>query len=261
LYLQRLSPFVVPALLAGVLSALQPFRHANFTGRSFTRELWLCTALLGAHTLFLIVGYTRGIVPLLTERYLVIDLPLVAALLGGWVYVIGRALARGSSKPGSTQQRANYMGALVAAVLLWTIAARFRNDLPELQIRRWGIDREWQIGNFLYGQVKPGDVVLTDAPVAIYRSGKPLDQFISSVELAKTGRGAEALQARHVDWIVTQTVVYDAAAVYIPRALMQAQTSGTVDGLHFELIWRYDPTSRDIQSEVWHVIHIANQEP
>ncbi len=108
-------------------------------------------------------------------------------------------------------------------------------------------------------------MVLTDAPVAIYRSGKPLSQFISSqgmgVLTANQMSPLEAVKAARVQWIVTQPLSYDAASNFVPRALLEAQTSGTVDGVRFELVWRYDPEKTDIQSEVWHVILERNSIP
>lgn len=241
-YLMRLSPFVLPALIAGVLGALR----AN---RARRKNIWLVTALLAGHSLFLILGYGRGIVPILTERYLVIDLPLVAVLMGGWVILLSD-----SRLVGWSNQKSKIINFVVAVVLLATTFLRFQNDVPELQIRRWGIDQEWQIGNFLYAQVAPDEIVLTDAPVAIYRSGKNIEQFVSSVELERLGAPADALKEKRVRWIVTQPVSYDAASNFIPRVLYEKQTSGDADGLRFELVWKYDPRRTDIQSEVWHVI-------
>ena len=69
-------------------------------------------------------------------------------------------------------------GYVVVAVLVAITLLRFWNDVPELEIRRWGIDQEWQVGWFLEARVKPGEPVLTDAPVAIYRSGKSLAHLL-----------------------------------------------------------------------------------
>ncbi len=258
LYLARLSPLVLPALLTGILGILsnprglasQPDSSASDLGAR-RRNLWLVTALLAGHTLFLIVGYGRGLVPLLTERYLVLDLPLTAALAAGWVWLAGNwAWEREGRKPGRSASAC----AVVAGVLLAIVLLRFENDLPELEIRRWGIDEEWQLGNFISKEVQPGEIVLTDAPVAIYRSGKPLDQFISSVALARYGTGTAALRAAHVRWIVVQPASYDAASSYLPPERLQRQSPGVSGGLRFELAWRYDPSRNDIQSEIWHVI-------
>ncbi len=267
-YLNRLSPFVLPALWGGVMGAVGisrveiPHSVRNDKEREWNdnavrrKNIWLVTALLAGHSLFLIIGYTRGIVPLLTERYLVIDLPLVAVLVSGWVVVLGDWVIRGLGDwtrflKIRHSQLANFF---IACVLIATTFVRFQNEIPELEIRRWGIDPEWQVGNFLYAQVQPGEIVLTDAPVAIYRSGKDVRQFVSSVELGKFGDAQTALKTKKVRWIVTQPVSYDAASGFIPRALYESQTSGNADGLRFELVWKYDPQKTDIQSEVWHVI-------
>lgn len=255
-YMNRLSPLVLPALTGGVLSALE---HAG----ARRRNLWLVTALVAGHALFLIIGYTRGIVPLLTERYLALDLPLVAVLVGGWVVLLsdwfaGRAeWMRGRDCIGARSIGIRPAQWIVACLLVALTGVRFWNDIPELEIRRWGIDQEWQVGNFLYSNVQPGDVVLTDAPVAIYRSGKPPEQFVSSVELSKLGDPLEALKRTKVNWIVTQPATYDAASGFVPPALMNAHAAGTVEGLHFDPVWRYDPQKTDIQTQVWHVIDIA----
>lgn len=247
-YMNRLSPWVLPALLGGLLALVS-------SSGARRRALWLVMALLAGHSLFLIVGYARGIVPLLTERYLVIDLPFVAALLGAWVVTVGDALRYRNRAANAA--RARIIPLLVACILITTTFNRFQSEIPELQIRRWAIDPEWQIGNFLYAQAQPGEVVLTDAPVAIYRSGKPLTQFISSVTLAKQGDPLTALKTQKVRWIVTQPVSYDAASAFIPPELLAQQSSGVVNGLYFDLVWRYDPARRDIQSEVWHVIQVG----
>lgn len=254
-YMNRLSPLVLPALWAGVLGIV------TWRGAA-RRNLWLVPSLLAGHVLFLIVGYTRGIVPLLTERYLALDLPLVAVLVGGLVVLVGDGVSRGIQWLNLKRQAAISDGRFadpkaryaIAAVLIAVTAVRFWNDIPELEIRRWGIDAEWQVGNYLYTQMQPGDIVLTDAPVAIYRSGKPLNQFLSSKSLPQGAAPLDALQAAGVDWIVTQPLSYDEASQFVPRALLDAQQSGTVDGVRFELVWRYDPKKTDIQSEVWHVI-------
>ncbi len=255
-YLNRLSPFVLPALWGGVLGAML-IPHA---GRSFAgvrrKNIWLVTTLLAGHSLFLIIGYARGLVPILTERYLVIDLPLVAVLVSAWVVVLSDSRMVRTSSP-MRNQKSKIINLIVALVLVAITFVRFQNDIPELQIRRWGIDQEWQIGNFLYAQVQPGEVVLTDAPVAIYRSGKDVRQFVSSVELDKWSTPRDALLANRVNWIVTQEASYDAAAQFVPRALLENQVSGQVDGVRYELVWRYDPQRTDIQSEVWHVIKVA----
>lgn len=248
-YLERQSPFVFPALAAGVLAALICKGVAR-------RAIWLVTVLLAAHSLFLIIGYARGIVPILTERYLALDLPLIAVLMSAWVIVVEQsAVVRWLSR---TVGRAVTVSSLLASILLIaSTGLRFYDDIPELVIRRWGIDPEWQIGSFLDARMQPGDTVLTDAPVAIYRSGKPLGQFISSVELARVGDPARALAARRVSWIVTQPVSYDGAAAFIPRRLMIRQQSGRAGGLRYELVWRYDPSQHNIQSEVWHVSNVS----
>lgn len=265
-YLYHLSPLVLPALLAGLASLLDARAERR-------RALWLVTLLLAGHSLFLILGYARGIVPLLTERYLALDLPMVAVLAAAfvpWVGGMGRwagGRARGvaaTRKMEGGRARGIDPTAItrivelgVAAALVVIVIARFAADIPELEIRRWGIDPEWQVGNFLYAQVAPGDVVLTDAPVAIYRSGKPVEQFISSVELARAGTGPDALRARNVRWVVTQAVSYDAASAYIPAALLESGAGGVVDGLDYELAWRYDPTRNGIQTEVWRIRQVA----
>ncbi len=246
-YLNRISPFVWVALIGGVLSAL--------TLRSEQRKnIWLVTSLLAGHSLFLIVGYARGIVPLLTERYLALDLPLVAVLLSSWVVILSDSRIVGRSDGQNKSRRFRIINYAVAMLLVATMLLRFRNDIPELEIRRWGIDQEWQVGKFLGAHVKPGELVLTDAPVAIYRSGKPLAQFVSSVELEKWGGAPDVLKLKGVRWIVTQPDSYDAASTFIPRELYDSQSAGTADGLRFELVWRYDPQKTDIQSEVWNVI-------
>lgn len=254
-YLNRLSPLVLPTLWGGVLSAV------TWQGAA-RRNIWLVTALLAGHALFLIVGYTRGIVPLLTERYLALDLPLVAVLVGGLIVLVGDGVGNVMAwiqtqlphAVGDRRVTRRWGQAMVAAGLVVLTLVRFWNDMPELAIRRWGIDPEWQIGNYLYAQVQPGDVVLTDAPVAIYRSGKPLAQFISTRQLKQGVAPLEALALADVDWIVSQPQSYDVASSYIPRALLETHTSGTVEGVRFEPVWRYDPQKTDIQSEVWHVI-------
>jgi hypothetical protein len=273
-YLARLSPFVLPALVGGVLCAVDtprrthsPARRDNF--RYARLNIWLVTALLAGHSLFLIVGYARGIVPILTERYLVLDLPLVAVLMAGWVGLLGHWVAglvgRRSAENAVTDSQSTVFrnrvlesGLEIAAalVLMTTMWARFQNDIPELEIRRWGIDQEWQIGNFLDARVQPGEVVLTDAPVAIYRSGKPLEQFVSSVGLASSGDSLGALRAKKVRWVATQPLSYDGASAFVPRALLEKQTSGNAGALRFELAWRYDPNKPDIQAEVWNVLDL-----
>ena len=94
----------------------------------------------------------------------------------------------------------------VCLILLATTWLRFQNDIPELQIRRWGIDPEWQIGNFLYAQARPGDVVLTDAPVAIYRSGQDITHFVSSVALDRVGDPAAAEEIKALNGLSSDTV-------------------------------------------------------
>ena len=266
-YLNRLSPLVLPALWGGVMSAVEVphfVRNDKERGRNDNaiqrKNIWLVTALLAGHSLFLIIGYARGIVPILTERYLAIDLSLVAVLVSGWVMLLSDSrIVRGSD--GRIENRkSKIVNVAVACVLIFTTFVRFQNDIPELEIRRWGIDQEWQVGNFLYAQVQPNDMVLTDAPVAIYRSGKDVRQFVSSVELEKFGDASTALKTKKVRWIVTQPVSYDAASGFVPRALYETQTSGFANGLRFELVWKYDPQKTDIQSQVWHVIEIANSE-
>ncbi len=267
-YLNRLSPLALPALWGGVMSALwiprvaisrsarndsKRVRNDNLTRR---KNIWLVTALLAGHSLFLIVGYARGIVPILTERYLAIDLPLVAVLVSGWVVVVGDWVIRelGDWTTLLKIRNSQFARFFVAFVLIATTFLRFQNEIPELEIRRWGIDSEWQAGKFLYANAQPGEIVLTDAPVAIYRSGKDVRQFVSSVALEKLGDARTALKTKNVRWIVTQPVSYDAASNFVPRELYQAQRSGVVDGLRFELVWKYDPQKTDIQSAVWHVI-------
>lgn len=242
-YMARLSPWVLPALLGGVAGALTMQGAAR-------RNVWLVTCMLAAHCLFLTVGYARGIVPLLTERYLVLDLPLVAVLVAAWVVVIGEGMRGWQTVRGV---RIKMLEGAVAFGLIAITALRFQSDMPELEIRRWGIDPEWQVGHFLELRVPPGERVLTDAPVAIYRSGKPLDDFLSSVELGKPDDTAHALKVNGVQWVVTQPALYDEASAFIPKELLLAQRSGVVDGVEYELVWRYDPNAADIQSEVWFV--------
>lgn len=245
-YLYRLSPFVLFSIVAGVLCAL------TLRGER-RRGVWLVTAMLAAHSLFLIVGYARGLVPLLTERYFSMDLVLVAALLGGGVWLFAGWLEDWGGKPNAQKHTSKIWQGILAAALILVMGARFVNDMPELEIRRWGIDKEWQVGNFLRAQAGPGDVVLTDAPAAIYRSGKPLAQFVSSVELTGYDSPRAALLAKQVRWIVAQSESYDAASNFIPPALLSRQTGGSVDGIRYELVWRYDARNTGIQTEVWHV--------
>jgi hypothetical protein len=61
-----------------------------------------------------------------------------------------------------------------------------------------------------------------------------------------------------VRWVVTQPVAYDAASSFIPKELLAEQRGGQVQGLHFELAWRYDPDNPDVQPEVWHVVKGRN---
>src|SRR4029079_14253087 len=115
--------------------ALTLFRNDTSAGFApFSRRtLWLVSVLLAGHSLFLIVGYARGIVPLLTERYLVIDLPLVAALMSSWVVVWSRARLSFSSAGSNFKIPISKLAAWGSAFLL--IAAsllRFQDDLPEL---------------------------------------------------------------------------------------------------------------------------------
>jgi len=245
-YMNRLSPFVLPALIVGVVGTL------TWHGAQ-RRNALLLTALLAGHSVFLIVGYARGVVPILTERYLALDLPLVAVSMGGLVVLIRNGADATARRFSWREVTGTWVGRGVATFLIALTAVRFWNDVPELEIRRWEIDPEWQVGNYLQVHVERGDIVLTDAPVAIYRSGRPPEQFISSQKLPVDVTASEALTAAEVDWIVTQPRSYDAAASFVPRALLEAHASGTVDGLHFEPVWRYDPDSTEMQAEVWHL--------
>ncbi len=130
-YLNRLSPTVLPALLGGLAFSIS-------TQGAQRRAVWLVTALLAGHSLFLIVGYARGIVPLLTERYLALDLPLAAVLIGSWVWHFGQSFGSGRFMKGFPGKISvsRVVRSLTAAVLVILVFARFQNDIPELQIRR-----------------------------------------------------------------------------------------------------------------------------